>query len=213
MTMRSPQRIGASAIAALTLAFASPARGQVRPGPTAPPCVRATIALVDPIDSANANPGDSFRFRIVDASAAPDGVAIPQGALGYGIVAAASHAKRGGIGGFVAIEPRFIALDNGTHVPVIADRLYDTSSARTGSSRNLPGVFGAVPFAGYLLGPYGFLHHGSDVTIPAGTRLPVLVGDQLALAACRVPHPGETTLPSRRQEQSPSASPSPAPTR
>jgi hypothetical protein len=161
--------------------------------------------LVDPVDSANANPGDSFRFRLADSAAGPDGTMMAAGTLGYGIVAAASHAKRGGIGGYVALEPRFLALGDGTHVPIIADRIYDSTTARTGSSRNAPGFFGAVPFAGYVLGPYGFLHHGSDVKIPAGTRLPVLVGDQLAQATCRVPRPEQTTLP-RRQEQAPSPS-------
>lgn len=209
--MRPLFRSGAIALVAAALAAApGVARAQIRAVAGDPPCVRGTIALVDPVDSANAHAGDVFRFRLVDAETTADGVAVPAGNLGYGVVATVSHAQRGGIGGYVALEPRVFTLQDGTHVPVIADRLDDAAATARGSSRNIPGVFGAVPLAGWVLGPYGFLHHGADVTIPVGTRLAVLVGDDLALGKCRIPTLAETQP--RRQAASPEAQPAPDPT-
>ena len=180
--------------------------------PATPPCVRALIALIDPVNSANAHPGDEFRFRIVDETVAPDGTDIPAGNIGYGVVAFASHANRGGVGGYIALEPRFIRLADGTKIDVFADRLTTTTSAKTGSSNNAPFYLGAIPLAGYLLGPYGYIHHGSDTTLPVGLRLTVLVGSELALGECHIPQPNETPVPiARRQAPAPSPAPSGAP--
>lgn len=200
---------GLAAACALTALAAAGARAQGS-GTAAgtPPCVRAQIALIDPVNSANARAGDSFRFRIVDASTAPDGTPIPAGNIGYGVVAFASHANRGGVGGYIALEPRFIRLADGTKIDVFADRLTSTNSAKTGSSNNAPFYLGAVPFAGMLLGPYGYIHHGSDTTLPVGTRLNVLVGSELALGECHIPSINETPAPiARKQAPVPAASP------
>jgi len=170
----------------------------------APLCVRTVVATIDVVDSAGARPGDPFQFRTVSPIAAPDGTRIPEGNLGYGIIASATHAGRSGQAGVIALEPRFLALADGTDIPVIADRRTDANANASGASRNIPGIAGAIPFAGYILTPYNFIHHGSDIQLPVGTRLSVLVGNDVARGACRIPPSGEFASP-------PPITPSPSP--
>ncbi len=170
-----------------------------------PPCARALVALLDDIDSARARAGDPFTFRIVDPATAPDGTAIPAGNLGYGVVAIASHAGRGGQGGYLVLETRFLAPANGPHIPVLIDRGTDAAAVAAGGSANAPGLLGMIPLVGYAVGGYDSLHHGKDATIRKGTRIPVLIGDGALLGTCREPAPGETAPP-----VTPAPSPAPA---
>jgi hypothetical protein len=176
-----------------------------------PPCVRDTIYLESDIDTARARAGDPFVFRTFEAATAPGGVEVPANTVGYGVVAISHHADRGGRGGYVVLETRFIALPNGDHLGVTIDWAAERATA-TGSSQNAPGFIGMIPFVGYVLGPYGFLHHGKDVTIPRGAHLPVILGDDQPTGGCRVV-PLATTPPKGAPSESPSpgAFPSPAP--
>jgi hypothetical protein len=193
--------------AAATTAPQAPAEAPT-PIPLAqrPPCARALVAVLDDVDSARAHAGDPFSFRIVDAATAPDGSPIPAGNIGYGVVAIASHAGRGGQGGYLVLETRFLAPANGPHVPVVIDRGTDAAAVALGGSANAPGLLGMIPFVGYAVGGYDSLHHGKDATIPKGTRIPVLLGDGAALGTCRSPRPGETAPPAI---SAPAATPAP----
>jgi len=181
------------------------------PPETHPPCTRATVAMVDDVDSAHAHPGDSFRIRTVEPVTAADGSTIPAETAGFGVVAIAHHADRGGRGGYVVIETRYIALANGTHLPVTIDWASAARATATGSSQNIPGIVGAVPLVGYVLGPYGFLHHGRDIIIPRDARIPVILGDDVASGACRVvPLPTASAAPSASSPSPSAASPEPS---
>jgi hypothetical protein len=177
-----------------------------------PPCVRALIEMTSDVDTARARAGDSFGIRTVDAVTGADGTVVPAGTAGFGVVAIAHHAERGGRGGYVVLETRFLALASGVHVPVTIDWASAERATATGSSQNIPGIVGAVPLVGYVLGPYGFLHHGKDVTIARETRIRVLVGDDVAAGACRVATPGpaaSATIPGATDSPT-SATPAPA---
>lgn len=207
--------------AGLVLALALPAAASARtahpPSPRAagvasavkPVCKRAVIALDMDVDSAHVHPGDPFTFRIESDTTAPDGSAIPAGTMGHGTVQVAQHAQRGGRGGYLVLDARFLALANGTHVPVTIDPVLGTNAIATGGSGNIPGVVNALPFVGYVTGPYGFIHHGHDVTIQRGTRLAVVVGDDAALGTCRIPAANEPVPPP--VSEAPAAQPAPAP--
>jgi hypothetical protein len=180
-----------------------------------PPCVRTFVVMAGDVDSAHARAGDSFPIKTVEAARAPNGTVIPAGTMGFGVVAISQHAERGGRGGYVVIETRFLALP-GEHVPVTIDWTTEARASATGASRNIPGFVGAIPFVGYVLGPYGFIHHGKDVTIARDTRIPVLIGDDVAAGACRIvpptpaPSPSALPSPSPSPAGSPSASPMPS---
>jgi hypothetical protein len=207
-------RFGVVGLGVATLAaVAAPGLAQT-PGDTRKPCVRTLVAVEDGIDSAHAHAGDAFRFRIVDAATAPDGTAVPAGTLGYGVVANASHADRGGRPGYLALETRFFVLENGAHMPAIIDRARDEASTATGATANAPGFLGLIPIVGYAVGGYDAMHHGKDATIPRGTRVGVFVGDDAALGVCRPLAAGESPpAPAQSPATSaPATVPSPSPT-
>ncbi len=202
-------------LAALGLALALSASGFAQtPGASKPVCQPAVVAMDVDVDSAHASAGDSFSFRTALPATAPDGSAIPVGTLGYGTVQIAQHAQRGGRGGYLVLEARFLALANGTHLPVTIDPVRGTNAVATGGSGNIPGVVNAVPMVGMVTGPYGFIHHGHDVTVQRGTRLAVVVGDDAALGTCRIPAVNEPVAPPSSPSPAataPAAAPVPSP--
>ena len=90
-----------------------------------------------------------------------------------------------------------------------------TNAIATGGSGNIPGVVNALPFVGYVTGPYGFIHHGKDATIQRGTRLAVVIGDEAALGTCRIPAANEPVPPPASEtpgmQPAPSQAPAPQP--
>jgi hypothetical protein len=198
----------AAAMSAPTGAQAPP---QAQPA-TRPPCVHALVAMDDSIDSSRSKSGDVFKFVLVDSATAPDGTAVPAGTVGYGVVANAAHAERGGRAGYLALETRFFVLDNGKHVPAIIDRANDQASTAVGATANAPGLLGLIPIVGYAVGGYDSLHHGKDATIPRGTRVGIFIGDDAALGTCRPLAAGESPPPApAATPAAPSSAPSASP--
>jgi hypothetical protein len=204
---------GALAVLAATLGISQPV--------AKPPCVRVTVALEDDIDSARALADDSFRFVTVNDVRLADGTPVPAGSIGYGLVAISQHAQRQGRGGYLVIEARFVGLSSGVHIPAAIDWAEATRASATGASMNIPGIVGAIPFMGYFLGPYAFIHHGKDVIIPRGAQLPLVLGDELAAGTCKLtapaplasPSPGDSASPAPTTDTAmPSSAPAPAPT-
>src|ERR1700685_1126973 len=101
-------RLGALTAIALLVPLLGVAEHDDRPA-----CVRSTVEMTTAVDSAHARSGDSFQFKTIAEARAPDGTLIPAGTLGFGVVAIAQHAERGGRGGYLVIEARFLALSNG----------------------------------------------------------------------------------------------------
>jgi hypothetical protein len=203
---------GVVLLAAMTGTLAPTAAQTPAQPETRPVCVRALVAMDDTIDSSRSKPGDVFKFVLVDSRTAPDGTAVPSGTVGYGVVANASHAERGGRAGYLALETRFLLLDNGKHVPAIIDRANDQASTAIGATANAPGLLGLIPIVGYAVGGYDSLHHGKDATIQRGTRVGIFVGDDAALGTCRPLASGESPPPAASPAPAPSAAPAaPAP--
>jgi hypothetical protein len=202
---------GAQAIGALVLAGSLAVSHDA--APQKPPCVLTTIALESDIDSGQAHADDTFRFVTVEAAQLSDGTAVPPNTPGYGVVAIAHHAERGGLGGYLVLETRFVALADGRHIPASIAWANAVRAMATGASLNVPGIVGAIPFSGYLLAPYGYLHHGKDVVIPRGRQIPVLLGDDIATGACSPPSPtpAPSATPAAAATATPSASTTPSP--
>jgi len=202
---------GAQAIGVLVLAGSLAVSHDA--APQKPPCVLTTIALESDIDSGQAHADDTFRFVTVEAAQLSDGTAVPPNTPGYGVVAIAHHAERGGLGGYLVLETRFVALADGRHIPASIAWANAERAMATGASLNVPGIVGAIPFSGYLLAPYGYLHHGKDVVIPRGRQIPVLLGDDIATGACSPPSPtpAPSATPAAAATATPSASTTPSP--
>jgi len=156
---------------------------------TVPRCSEADVKMVSKIDSAFAVAGDSFTFKMTQRVPAKGNVPeIALGTRGYGVVSYADHAHGSGSPGRLVVEPRFFALLNGTHVPVMADPQLSEAFVQ-GETRNLNGAFSFVPGFGLAVGGYNALHRGKEVVIEKGTTFRVILGDDLAAAQCFVPPP------------------------
>lgn len=181
-------RPGLALALTLGLAAAGPAAADV------PRCTVAEATLITRIASATATAGDSFTFKLAEHVRAernlPD---IPAGTRGYGVVAYADHAHGAGQAGRLIVEPRYLALADGTHVQVMADPQL-AESVVEGSSRDLNGALSFVPGIGIAVTGYNALHRGKEVTLAPGTQFRIVIGDELATAECFVPSPSSPDI-------------------
>jgi hypothetical protein len=158
--------------------------------PALEPCVEADALLDVQLGSANNVAGDGFRFKL--SRRVPKTVSqaeIPAGTIGYGIVSYAQHAGSGGQAGTMILEPRYLALRDGTHVQVMADPA-GPDLVRSGRNKNAPGLLEAVPMIGLAAGGYNALHRGKDIVLEKGMPLRIIIGDGLATSSCYVALPG-----------------------
>jgi len=182
----SPRSLGAYFAAAVCVATAS---AQPLWAQTVPRCLETDVKIVSKVESAYATAGDPFTFkvaqRVVGKGTIPN---VPLGTRGYGVVSFADHAHGSGSPGRLVIEPRFLVLANGTHVPVISNPQLSESFV-AGATRNVNGALGFVPGVGLAIGGYNALHRGKEVVIEPGTPFRIVLGDDLPLGQCFVPPP------------------------
>ncbi|GAC1531305.1 MAG: hypothetical protein NVS2B8_19680 [Vulcanimicrobiaceae bacterium] len=190
MTRTARHARALATLATLAVLVAAPGRHASRLGAqTVPRCLEADVKMVSKVDSAFAIGGDAFIFRLAGRVNARGNVPdIPAGTRGYGIVSYADHAHGAGTPGRLVIEPRFLTLPDGKHVPVLADPQL-TESFVQGQSRNVNGALGFVPGFGLAVTGYNALHRGRETVIAEGTIFRVIVGDDLPLGQCFVPPP------------------------
>jgi hypothetical protein len=158
---------------------------------TIDPCTVVAVEMMDTVSSSDARPGDFFRFETVNAVTERAKVVIPARTMGYGIVAVASPAARGGHAGTLVLEPRYLVLPNGHHVGVVLNHNTD-SLQKAGASGGIPGYLGALPIPGLFaaVGVFDYFHHGKDVVVPRGTLFTVFPSDDPSVARCQ-DHPGD----------------------
>ena len=152
-----------------------------------PRCVTVDTELASTLDTRKTRAGDGFLFRtLADVPANGDIPPIPKGTLGYGIIALAEHAGASGKPGRLTWEPRFLQLDDGRHLPAMADPNLADGFA-TGETGNAPDAVGIFPFVGIAVGGYNALHRGHELHVGKGTPLRVVLGDGLVEGTCTDP--------------------------
>jgi hypothetical protein len=155
--------------------------------PQLPQCLQADAELQTKLDTSVNTAGDSFAFTILDrippVGTLPE---IPSGTRGYGVVLYVQHAKGAGVPGTMILDPRFIHLEDGTRIPVLADPAIETSLLGQGATGDAPGALEYVPFIGIAISGYNSLHHGKEFVAPKGSRFKVIIGDDLATSSCYV---------------------------
>jgi hypothetical protein len=157
--------------------------------PPLPRCEVADAQLVTRLDSAVNTAGDAFTFTLAEDVVPRDDVpAIPSGTKGFGVVAFADHAHGSGAPGKLVVEPRYLVLPDGSHFPVMADPQLAETFAE-GSTRNVPGALELVPGIGLAVTGYNALHRGKEVVLEPGLSFRIVLGDDLASAACFIPAP------------------------
>ncbi len=187
--MNGVRSVIATALAGIAAFACSSGAGAMSGVPPLPRCIVADATLSTRLDSAVNTAGDAFAFTIVDRVDAsgpiPD---IEPGTKGYGVVAFAAHANGAGVPGRLVVEPRFLALPDGSHFSVMADPQLAQAFAQ-GSSSNVPGALELVPGIGLAITGYNALHRGKEVVLEKGMPFRVVLGDDLASATCFVPSP------------------------
>ncbi|MBV9438431.1 MAG: hypothetical protein JOZ24_00415 [Candidatus Eremiobacteraeota bacterium] len=66
--------------------------------------------MVDTVSSASARTGGTFRFRTTQPVRLDDGLVVPSGTTGYGVIRGASAAGRRSHDGMLALEPRYLLV-------------------------------------------------------------------------------------------------------
>lgn len=161
-----------------------PARAIAIPGLNQ--CTVVAVQMVDDVDSADAEPGDFFRFETINAVTVGNKIVIPARTIGFGVVAIASSAGRGGQPGTLVLEPRYFVLPSGEHLGVVLD--HNASDLhRAGSSGNMPGYLGAIPVPGLgaAIGIFNFFHHGKNIEVKKGATFAVFPSDAPSSERCQ----------------------------
>jgi hypothetical protein len=172
--------------ALLLYVFAIGATPQPAAAPPLAPCTVVAVEMLENVGSADARPGDFFRFETVNAVTSGAKVVIPARTLGYGIVAVAAPAGRQNRPGTLVLEPRYLVLPNGRHVGVVLNHNSD-SLQKTGAGMVVPGYLGAIPIPGVGLAIAGFnyFHHGKDIVVPRGLIFTIFPSDDPAVERCQ----------------------------
>jgi hypothetical protein len=154
----------------LGAAQAVPVRGDIIGLSSVKPCTVVGVQMMDNVDSATAQPGDFFRFETINAVTSGTKIVIPARTMGYGVVAVASAAARGGRPGSLVLEPRYLELPSGTHLGVVLDH-NASSLEESGKSGSMPGYLGAIPLPeiGAAIGIFNYFHRGENILVKKGT--------------------------------------------
>lgn len=150
------------------------------------PCTVVAVQMMESVDSAEARPGDFFRFETINAVTDKTKVVVPARTMGYGIVAIASPAGKQGRPGTLVLEPLYLVLPSGVHVGVVLNHNTDSLQI-AGASDSVPGYLGAIPIPGVgaVIGAFDYFHHGKNIVVARGTIFTVFPSDDPAVERCQ----------------------------
>jgi hypothetical protein len=180
---RNPRAI---VIAALALALALTNVPRVARALPLDPCTIVAVEMMEDVDSADARPGDFFRFQTVNAVTSGAKVIIPARTMGEGVVAIASPAGKQSRPGTLVLEPRYLIMPGGAHVGVVLNHNTD-SLDKAGAGAGIPGYLGAIPFpgVGLAIGAFDYFHHGKNIVVARGTLFTVFPSDNPSVERCQ----------------------------
>lgn len=128
------------------------------------------VTMVDVMDSANASPGERFRFKTT-ATVRVQNALIPRGTIGYGFVREVSAASNRLRNGSLVLEPRQLVA-GARRVPVMADPRESTLWAP--ATTMVDRASGYLPIPGIVRTAVGEVTQGKNVTIGPGFKFHVL---------------------------------------
>ncbi len=168
------------ALVASMIAFAGVERVEIDP------CSVVAVEMMDNVTSEEARPGDFFRFQTVNAVTSRATIVIPARTMGYGVVAVASPAGRGGRPGTLVLEPRYLEMPNGTHLGVVLDH-NASDMLKVGSTNSVPGYLGAIPVpaVGAAIGIFNFFHNGKNIEVKRGMIFTIFPSDDPSVEKCQ----------------------------
>jgi hypothetical protein len=174
---------------AISACFAVLAFSAARPAPAMllDRCTVVAVQMMDEVNSANARPGDFFRFETVNAVTGGAAVVIPQRTMGYGVVAVASPAgAHDARPGTLVLEPRYLIMPDGRHLGLVLNHNTDGLS-RAGANAAIPGYLGAIPVPGVgaAIGVFNYFRKGKNIVVPRGTIFTVFPNDDPSVEHCQ----------------------------
>ena len=150
------------------------------------PCTVIAVEMVDDVNSADARPGDFFRFQTVNAATSGNRIVVPARTIGYGVVAIASPAGRNGRAGTLVLEPRYFDMPDGSRVGVVLNH-NASDLQRSGASNGVPGYLGAIPIPGVgaAIGIFNYFHNGKNIEVKRGTVFTIFPSDDPSVEKCQ----------------------------
>jgi hypothetical protein len=159
------------------------------PSPSAKPktpCMNdIPVEMLSKVESANAIPGQVFRFRVKQTTTTVTAGTYAAGTLGYGVVRAVSKAGRHDQYGFVGLEPRYLLMPHGKIQSVSMDPTLP--AVFTTETPNLEKAAGHIPnpIPGIMMTGINYLRFGKNVTIGPGFSFYVVpIGDLTKNGSC-----------------------------
>jgi hypothetical protein len=140
--------------------------------------------MLDTVESAKAKVGMPFRFRVTEDAARDDGVKIPAGSTGYGIIRAASSAGRHNRDGMLSLEPRYIvvpkAKDGTQRVEVTMNPSLPVTWTPSEPLLNKAASHVPLPVPGLIMTGVNTVRWGRNITLGPGFKFTVLPVESLA---------------------------------
>jgi hypothetical protein len=140
--------------------------------------------MLDKIDSSKAKSGAPFRFRVTQDAARDDGAKIPAGAIGYGIVRAASAAGRHNHDGMLSLEPRYIEVPKPKggvqRVEVTMNPTLPVTWTPSEPLLNKAASHVPLPVPGLIMTGVNTVRWGRNITLGPGFTFTVLPVESLA---------------------------------
>jgi hypothetical protein len=140
------------------------------------------VEMVDNVFSGNARSGTVFRFRVTADAAREDGVKIPAGSMGYGVIRAASAAGRHNHDGMLALEPRYVMVSRphgSTRVEVTMSPTLPVQWTPSEPLLNKAASHVPLPVPGLIMTGVNQFRWGRNITLGPGFTFTVLPVENL----------------------------------
>jgi hypothetical protein len=144
------------------------------------------VDMVDKVYSGTARAGTVFRFRVTADAARDDGVKIPAGAMGYGVIRSASAAGRHNHDGMLALEPRYVVVPKppgSVRVDVTMNPTLPVQWTPSEPLLNKAASHVPLPIPGLIMTGVNQVRWGRNITLGPGFTFTVLPVENLAAAA------------------------------
>jgi hypothetical protein len=142
------------------------------------------VGMLDKVFSGSARPGNVFRFRVEHPETLDDGMMIPEGTLGYGVVRYAEPAGPHAHDGVLALEPRYLIVPKPfggvTRVEVTMNPTLPVTYTPAGMLSQGMSAAQSVPVAGLAVTAVNVVRWGRNLTLGPGFSFSVLPVDNLA---------------------------------
>jgi hypothetical protein len=140
--------------------------------------------MVSKVFSGTARSGQVFQFKVVQDAVLDDGMKVPAGTIGYGIISAASAAGRHAHDGSIGLEPRYLIVPKPkgglTRVQVTMNPNLPVVWTPAEPLLNKAASHVPLPIPGLIMTGVNEVRWGRNITLGPGFGFGVIVVDDLS---------------------------------